>query len=32
MVWDILHTIGIDYILLTKYSIKLPTFVYLISR
>jgi len=32
MVWDILDTIGTDYIFLTKHKIKLPTIVYFISR
>lgn len=32
MVWDILHTISADYILLTKYKIGIPTIIYFISR
>ncbi|KAF4609867.1 hypothetical protein D9613_010416 [Agrocybe pediades] len=32
MVWDMLHTIGSDYILLARHKVRLPTVIYLISR
>ncbi|KAF4609869.1 hypothetical protein D9613_010414 [Agrocybe pediades] len=32
MIWDILHTIGDDYILLTQHRIRLPTIIYFISK
>ncbi|KAF9567216.1 hypothetical protein CPC08DRAFT_627261 [Agrocybe pediades] len=32
MIWDVLHTIGPDYILLTRHKIRLPTVIYFISK
>ena len=32
MIWEILSHLGSDYILLFKYPLRLPTFVYFISR
>ncbi|KAF9567217.1 hypothetical protein CPC08DRAFT_758507 [Agrocybe pediades] len=32
MIWDVLHTIGSDYVLLIRHKVRLPTVIYFFSR